>query len=839
MPPPAQPVSFRIKTPGFFLRKLSGLFVLTLLLFLPQGKLRAQSIYLTDAIGNVYLVDLSNCTSTLVSNSIGNSWFDLAICPGNPNIIYAIDGGNNLYMIDISAGTTTLVTSSFNSSFFANLNSLVCDGNGNLYAADGSGSGLYEYNIASGIWTFIGSLGGYGSGGDLTFYNGNLYLAGGADQLIEINLSPFGIGTVNSMTLFGVYGILTTSTASLCAAGTTTMLAMANNDVYTVNPANGNCTPLCFGMVPAANGPIYGAASIYEGANPPSTAVTVSATSTSLCSGQSSTLTATGAGPNGVYAWQPGNLSGTTNTVSPTTTTTYSVIGTDTVNGCSDTAYVTITVNPGIQLSGVSQNVSCGGACDGTATVTIVSGTAPFTYSWSPSGGSAASAVALCAGNYSCLVTGAGGCTDTQTFTITEPPLITAVVNQVNDSCFGQCTGSASLNVSGGSGQTYTYLWSPSGGSGSSASALCAGNYSCTITDSVGCILNQPVVITQPNLLSIIPGNSVSVCAGSNVALAANITGGTVPYSFSWQPGNMNSASPVVTPTVSTVYSITVTDANNCTTNGTQTITVNPLPTPSFVASDSSGCSPLCVTFTSPTQSGDICTWNFGDGNTITGNSPQNHCYTLPGTYTVSLALTDADGCSAIVTENNLITVFPSPFASFSYSPQFVTLFDPNVSFTDQSTGADSWFWDFGDAAQSNSILQNPQFIFQDTGCFNVTLTVSSLNGCTADTTEDICIVSEYVFYVPNTFTPNGNGVNDIFLPVISGYAEGTYHLMIFDRWGNLIFESTDADIGWDGKVQDGKSGKLCQIDTYVWVIDVSEWNFTEHEYRGHVNLIR
>jgi gliding motility-associated-like protein len=816
--------------PGFV-----KMLVLLAFLLVPFSGAKAQNIYITDAAGNVYLVNLATCTSTLVAPTTGITWYDLAVCSNNPNIMYAIDGNNNIYQIDLITGITTFLDGTFNTTFsnFSLLNSLVCDGNGNLYAVDAFGSGLYSYDLATGTWTFLGGLSGYGSGGDLTFYNGNLYLATSSNELLEISLGPATVVSVHPMSASGVFGILTTSTASLCTTGTTSMLAMSGSDIYTVNPANGTCAILCAGVP----GPIYGAASIFEGTIPPNVTLAVAATDTLICGSQNVTLTATGAGSTGTYNWQPGNLSGSSVVVSPAVSTTYSVIGTDT-SGCTDTAYVTIMVSPGLQLGGVSQNATCFGACDGTASVNIVSGTGPYVYAWSPSGATTSSDMLLCAGVVSCLVTDAGGCTDTQTFTITEPPGMSSVTTLVHDSCFGQCNGAASLVISGGSG-TYTYAWSPSGGNASSANNLCAGNYVCLVNDSAGCSLNFSVTITEPALLTVAMGNTLNICTGSNATLSATPNGGTGPYVYSWLPGNLSGAGPTITPAASVIYSLTITDANGCTTTGTQSIVVNPIPAVSFIASDSSGCAPLCVTFNSPVQPGDICEWDFGDGNLATGIPPQNHCYTLPGTYDVALTITDVNGCSATITDPNLISVFSSPTASFTFSPDYITIFDPSVSFTDNSIDATQWSWDFGDPANSTSTLQHPNFAYGDTGCFPVTLSVMNAGGCMDDTTQEVCIISEFVIYVPNTFSPNGNGINDLFFPVVSGYEENSYHLMIFDRWGNLIFETEDPLAGWNGKVQDGKSDKICQIDTYVWVVDVKEFNGVAHRYRGHVNLIR
>lgn len=818
--------------------RLTGLvkmLVLLAFLLVPAQKGKAQTLYVTDSNGNIFLVNIANCTSTLViPASAFGSWMDIAVCSGNPNIIYAMDFNGFVYEIDVTTGNITLLNNTLTSQFATGApSSLVCDGNGNLYAASFE---LYCYNIASNTWTLVGNLNGFNSGGDLTFYNGTLYMAGASNELVQIGLSPFSTSLVAYFNApNSVFGVVTIGGNSLCGNQIpNTMLATAGQDIFTVNPANGNCVAACLGLIPFG---IFGAASLNEGVVGPPTNVTAAATDTTLCAGQNATLTATGAGSTGTYNWQPGNLTGSSITVSPAVNTTYSVIGTDT-SGCSDTAYVTIYVSAGLQLAGVSQNATCFAACDGTASVNIVTGTGPYIYAWSPSGATTSSDTLLCAGAVSVLVTDAGGCTDTQTFTITEPPGMTSVTTLVHDSCFGQCNGSASLAISGGSG-TYTYAWSPSGGNASSANNLCAGNYTCLVSDSAGCSLNFSVTITEPALLTAAMGNTLNVCTGNNATLSATPNGGTGPYSYSWQPGNLTGAGPTITPAASVIYSLTVTDANGCATTGTQSIVVNPIPVVSFIASDSSGCAPLCVTFTGPIQPGDICEWDFGDGNLATGIPPQNHCYTLPGTYDVALTITDANGCSASLTDPNLISVSASPFASFTFSPDYITIFDPSVSFTDNSVDATQWSWNFGDLANSTSTLQNPDFAYADTGCYAVTLSVTNAGGCMDDTTQDVCIVSEFVIYVPNTFTPNGNGLNDVFLPIVSGYEANSYHLMIFDRWGNLIFETKDPLTGWNGKVQDGKSDKVCQIDTYVWVIDVKEFNGVDHRYRGHVNLIR
>jgi gliding motility-associated-like protein len=133
--------------------------------------------------------------------------------------------------------------------------------------------------------------------------------------------------------------------------------------------------------------------------------------------------------------------------------------------------------------------------------------------------------------------------------------------------------------------------------------------------------------------------------------------------------------------------------------------------------------------------------------------------------------------------------------------------------------------------------LQNPTFSYTEPVCYQAVLTVSNVHGCTDVATEEICIQPEVTIYVPNAFTPNGDGLNDVFLPKGSGLDWNTFSMMIFDRWGNLIYETTDINKGWRGIVKN--SGEIAQQDIYVWKIDINDLNGAEHHHVGDVMLAR
>ena len=168
--------------------------------------------------------------------------------------------------------------------------------------------------------------------------------------------------------------------------------------------------------------------------------------------------------------------------------------------------------------------------------------------------------------------------------------------------------------------------------------------------------------------------------------------------------------------------------------------------------------------------------------------------------------------------------------------PPIVTLLNPNFDFIDQSVLATTWNWNLGDATFDT--VQNPSHEYADTGSYNVTLYVTSAFGCTDKITKTVIVKPDFFFAIPNTFTPNGNGLNEIFIPgSLVGATEKNYGFYIFDRWGELIFEGHDLLDGWNGTANGGSL--LSQIGTYVWIVEVTDMEGNAHRYTGHVNLIR
>lgn len=232
--------------------------------------------------------------------------------------------------------------------------------------------------------------------------------------------------------------------------------------------------------------------------------------------------------------------------------------------------------------------------------------------------------------------------------------------------------------------------------------------------------------------------------------------------------------------------------------------------------------------------------WTFDGGtpSTSTDQSPGNVVYNTAGVFPVKVVIETPCGKDSIVKAAYISVDNSDPTAAFTATPQPASMASPTISFIDQSTnGAVQWSWDFG-AGGGTSTTQHPSFTYTDSGTYVVRLIVYNQYGCT-DTIESTIIISgaEYAFYTPNSFTPNGDGLNDIFIPKNAGIdlnGEG-YELLIYDRWGDLLFKTNNPTAGWDGKIK----GTLGQIDTYVWKIKVKNIFAEEFEYVGHVNLLR
>ena len=283
---------------------------------------------------------------------------------------------------------------------------------------------------------------------------------------------------------------------------------------------------------------------------------------------------------------------------------------------------------------------------------------------------------------------------------------------------------------------------------------------------------------------------------------------------------------------------LTVEDINGCVDDTTQIIEWFPAP-PILIIEPSiyKGCIPQNVFFnnlSTPIDDTYDIVWDFGDGNTSGEISP-TYIYETPGVFDVSLSVTSPLGCSISDFFPNLITVEPSPLANFIYTPNPPTNFQPDVEFTDLSIDAVQWFWNFNDI--DNSFDQNPVYTFPDTGLQQVTLIVTHTSGCQDTLTQFIDVVPKVAYFLPNAFTPNFDSINDEFFG--KGFFDGmeNFKMTIWNRWGELVFETSDYREGWNGRKLN--VGKDSPQGVYVVVVTYTGPRGRDVELKGFATIVK
>jgi gliding motility-associated-like protein len=281
-------------------------------------------------------------------------------------------------------------------------------------------------------------------------------------------------------------------------------------------------------------------------------------------------------------------------------------------------------------------------------------------------------------------------------------------------------------------------------------------------------------------------------------------------------------------------------DTNGCRENITKPILYQPAPAYVIINPDDFfGCQPATITFTNlstPIDSTYFIVWDYGDGERDTGIISPTHLYTKTGFFTVSVFIRSPIGCEVADTFINLIRVAPSPMANFSCSPDMnLSQSNNTVTFTDLSVGANRWGWKFG--AVETSIVQNPVHTFRDTGIQQVILVATHPEGCRDSISKWLDIVPEVNWTMPNAFTPNGDSFNEEYYGNgFIAYAK-EFRLTIWNRWGELIYETKDPRAGWNGTINN--VGAPVPDGVYVYLVNYQGPRGDDFELRGFVNVIR
>jgi gliding motility-associated-like protein len=537
-----------------------------------------------------------------------------------------------------------------------------------------------------------------------------------------------------------------------------------------------------------------------------------------ICIGASVTLTASGAA---TYTWDNGVTNGTL--FAPITTTTYTVTGT-TAAGCTSTDQVVVTVNPlPVVNAGADQTICIGASV-------ALNGAGASTYTWT-NGVTNGVIFTPAVGTLTYTVTGtsAAGCISTdQVDVIVNPlPVVAAGPDQI------VCAGTA-VTLSGSGASTYT--WNNGITDGIAFTPLATATYTVTGTSTAGCVNTDQVIVTVNPIPVVFAGNDVTICANQTVTLT-----GSGAATYAWDNGITNGIA-FTPPAGTTTYTVTGTTAAGCINTDQVVVTVNPIPVVSFTPDVTFGCVPLIVNFTNTTPNTASGVWTMSDGTVLTGGGTVTNTFTQAGCFDITLTTTSTNGCVGTFTAIDLICTEAAPIASFSPSASVISELNPIVNFNNTTTGAVDYIWNFGDNTP-NSVDVNPTHDYSndEIGNYIVTLIAYSPFGCVDTAYSTIQIYEELIFYVPNTFTPDNDDYNPTFQPIFtSGYDPYDYTLLIFNRWGEIVFESHNTEIGWDGTYGSNHEVDLVQDGTYTWKIEFKTNRNDERVMRvGHVNILR
>jgi gliding motility-associated-like protein len=545
-----------------------------------------------------------------------------------------------------------------------------------------------------------------------------------------------------------------------------------------------------------------------------------------ICRGNSTALSVSGSAS---YVWHPGvllNDSTIANPVAaPPTSTTFTVIGTA-ATGCRDTAFVTVTVN---QLPNVIPGASLAICAGSSANLSV---TGADTYVWSPASslntpnGPNPIATPTTTTTYTVVGTDINGCSSSNTAVVNVSPLPAANAGTNVSICNGSST---TLSATGGG----TYSWSPATGLSSTtianpvASPSTTTTYTVTVTGPTFCTATSVVTVTVNSIPVANAGaDPAAICNGQSVVL--NGSGGAT---YSWSPSaglsDPSIANPTASPSATTQYTLTVSNASGCTSTDVVQVSIsNSITIPS----------PVVTSETCSNGNGTIAAGPISGGNppytySIGGAFQSAPAFTSLSSGTYTLTVSDNIGCIGTVplTVGQQSNITASFTADPSSGPKPL-----NVTFSNTSTspgGTLTYIWDLGNGTTSTAA--NPSTTYLQAGTYTVTLEASNGGAPCIDVASlTVVVTEEAVFVIPNVFTPNGDGNNDRF--VITSQGVDRIEGEIFNRWGKRIYEwSGDENSGWDGKI----NGKPADDGTYYYILDVRGTDGKTTPQKGYVEL--
>jgi len=831
----------------------------------PSGETTAIAVNLTAGSQTTTVTDGNGCVATttvtigeptaltsssvLVSNVTCNGFADgsatVSQTGGTPGYAYLWDNGETTpTALNLTGGTHSVTVTDFNgctsvssvvitepqvlTANITNGSNVKCNGeaNGSAIATGLGGTNPYAFLWDNGETSQVAS--GLTAGAhSVIVTDANGCTATASVTVNEPTAITVNISAVTDITCFGLTDGAATATATGGIGPFVYQWDSGEFGPSAVNLSGG----INVVTVTDTNGCISTAAAII---NEPTALTTTTAlinniSCNGLADGNAEVIVLGGVSPYS-YMWTNGQVSNQLTNVGPGS---YSVTVTDT-NGCVSITSVGVSEPQPVSVSVTAGNTSCIGTNDGTATAQGAGGTPPYAYQWS-NGETQQTAVSYTPGQHTVTVTDSNGCSAANSFVIGSPDAITLVnLNLVPVACFGGNDGSATVNVTGGT-PPYAYQWS-TGANTNTESGLSAGNYQITITDIAGCELVANVAITEPTTAMGIQISGTDVeCFGETTGMVTVVaTGGNSAYTYLWNNGSVQQ-------TIFNVsagnYAVTVTDQNGCMAVAGMLIDQ---PTQMFAQIEVTDA--ICP----EEANGSIAV------DTVTGGVFP-YIYSTNGDFfqtdTVFTGLTagnydiyvqDLNGC--ILETNNVIVDENEPIViEILDAPTIEIVLGDSLELANTVTPVDTnhvYSWEPTETLSCSDCPEPIAKPFDDT---EYILTVTdSLYGCNESASILVTVNKERHFFVPNAFSPNGDGINDVLLPFGGPDVAVIRSFNIFDRWGEQLhtassFAPNDPEFGWDGRFK----GKKAQSGVYVYHAVVEFIDGIVIEYNADITLIK
>ncbi len=553
------------------------------------------------------------------------------------------------------------------------------------------------------------------------------------------------------------------------------------------------------------------------------------------------------------YSWEPGGPA-----YDNLCAGLYTLTITDNIGCFADTMFI-ITEPSAMSLTMSVEDALCSYSEEGSASVVVINGTPPYSYLWA--NGNTTTNLTAAPGNYGLTITDDLGCRVYGEAEISAPEEL--VVSQLYNPTI--CIGGEAQVTAQASGGTpyYHFHWIGSDGSEIlddhqlEVSPEQTTTYNLTVTDDNGCSASGysiDVNVHPPLSINHITTSVDNVCEGYGTTIELDISGGNGgPFQINVPYGDSSAieVNPFIYyPTETTNLVFTVDDM--CETPAVKDsimIYVHEKPYVDFYADINEGCPGQQIPFHSlDTLENCEYIWDFGDEIFAFTKNP-THAYELDGQFDVQLTIIDEFGCVDSLTKDSIVDIWPKPYANFAAEPEIASILDPQIKFNNYSEDAIFYFWYYGDG-DSTINFRHPIHFFDNMGEYEVMLVSENEYGCRDTATRNILIREEYTIWAPTAFSPNGDGVNDCFRLCGNGIDHHTFSMVIYNRWGELVFSTeeynTDSDCtvcgfgSWDGtKGHHNKGDKYYPNGIYYWYATFTDTDAIGHNKQGIIQLIR